>query len=77
MQFKNIPGNQKIKEKLIKSVEEERIAHAQLFIGTEGSAGLPLAFAYAQFVNCLDASKDDSCGVTAAILIFLRVICFV
>ncbi|MDB4347561.1 hypothetical protein OAB01_02785 [Bacteroidia bacterium] len=62
MQFKNIPGNQKIKEKLIKSVEEERIAHAQLFIGTEGSAGLPLAFAYAQFVNCLDASKDDSCG---------------
>jgi len=66
MLFKEIPGNEKIKEKLIKSVRDERVAHAQLFLGSEGSAALPLAFAYAQYVNCLDPLEDDSCGICSS-----------
>lgn len=74
MQFKNIPGNQKMKEKLIKSVQEERIAHAQLFMGSEGSAGLPLALAYAQYVNCLEKTDEDSCGTCSSCVKYQQLI---
>jgi DNA polymerase III subunit delta' len=63
MQFKNIIGQQEIKQRLVQSVRENRIAHAQLFLGPEGSGNLPLAIAYAQYINCHARHEDDSCGV--------------
>jgi len=63
MLFKEIPGQKRIKERLIKSVSENRVSHAQLFLGPEGSGKLALAVAYAQYINCLDKKADDSCGV--------------
>lgn len=66
MQFSNIPGHHKLKEKLIKSVKDERVAHAQLFLGGTGSASLPLAFAYAQYINCLQPLENDSCGACSS-----------
>lgn len=62
MQFKDIPGHAVIKEKLAKSVAEGRIHHTQLFLENPGSAGLSLALAYAQLVNCENPSPSDSCG---------------
>jgi DNA polymerase-3 subunit delta' len=77
MKFAEIPGNQVIKNKLTQTVLDQRVSHAQLFFGPEGSAKLPLAIAYAQFINCTnkkgmpggdDMQKDpvsgnpDSCG---------------
>jgi DNA polymerase-3 subunit delta' len=62
MQFKQIVGQAAIKQRLINSVTENRISHAQLFLGPEGSGNLALAVAYAQFVSCLDRRADDSCG---------------
>lgn len=62
MQFKNIPGNLKVKQHLLQTVKENRISHAQLFLGPEGSANLALAWAYAQYVNCANKKEDDSCG---------------
>ena len=62
MQFKDIPGNEKIKQHLLQTVKEQRISHAQLFLGPEGSANLALAWAYVQFVNCTNKKEDDSCG---------------
>ena len=62
MLFKDIPGQQAVKKRLINSVNEARISHAQLFLGPEGSGSLALALAYAQYISCLDKQADDSCG---------------
>jgi DNA polymerase-3 subunit delta' len=62
MQFSDITGQQEIKEHLIQTVLENRISHAQLFLGPEGSGSLALAMAYAQFISCQDRRTHDSCG---------------
>ena len=33
MNFSSIPGQKEIKEKLLRSVKEERVSHAQIFAG--------------------------------------------
>lgn len=62
MQFKTIIGHEKVKKRLINSVQEGRISHAQLFLGPEGCGNLPLAIAYAQYISCLKKTAIDSCG---------------
>ncbi|HAL82589.1 MAG TPA: hypothetical protein DCO83_10435 [Mucilaginibacter sp.] len=62
MQFKQIVGQDAIKQRLINSVKENRVSHAQLFLGPGGSGSLPLAVAYAQYVSCENKQADDSCG---------------
>ena len=62
MQFKQIVGQDAIKQRLINSVKENRVSHAQLFLGPGGAGGLPLAVAYAQYVSCENKLDDDSCG---------------
>ncbi|RZK41530.1 MAG: hypothetical protein EOO90_10860 [Pedobacter sp.] len=63
MQFKEIIGQERIKEQLLQTVKDNRVSHAQLFLSAEGSGALPLAIAYAQYLNCQDKSEFDSCGV--------------
>ncbi|MDR2425132.1 MAG: DNA polymerase III subunit delta [Prevotellaceae bacterium] len=63
MFFRDIVGQGKLKEKLVSTVVEERVSHAQLFEGAAGYGSLPLAFAYAQFIACTNRKGDDSCGV--------------
>ena len=63
MLFSQIVGHEDIKKKLIQSVKENRIAHAQLFLGPEGTGKLALAIAYAQYINCTNKGENDSCGV--------------
>jgi DNA polymerase-3 subunit delta' len=62
MQFKDIVGQEEIKQRLIKSVQTGRISHTQLFLGPEGCGTLALAVAYTQFINCLQPTETDSCG---------------
>jgi len=62
MQFSEIVGQQEVKQHLIQSVIENRVSHAQLFLSPEGSGGLPLALAYAQYISCENRKPDDSCG---------------
>ena len=63
MKFSQIPGQAGIKTKLIRSVREERVSHAQLFAGPEGCGSMALALAYASFVSCENRTGDDSCGI--------------
>jgi DNA polymerase III subunit delta' len=63
MQFKDVIGQNSIKQKLIQAVDEDRIPHAQLLVGPQGNGKLALALAFAQFINCSDKQHDDSCGV--------------
>ncbi|MCO5936770.1 hypothetical protein NAF17_14600 [Mucilaginibacter sp. RB4R14] len=66
MQFKDIIGQWAIKQRLITSVNENRVSHAQLFLGPEGAGGLALAVAYAQYLSCEDKQANDSCGVCSS-----------
>ena len=74
MLFKNIAANKEIKEHLIRSVREDRVSHAQLFLGPEGCGHLPLAIAYARYVNCNDRQESDACGKCNSCLKFEKLI---
>lgn len=62
MMFKDIPGHYQEKERLIRSVKENRVSHAQLFLGPVGSGNLALALAYAKYIACENKQPDDACG---------------
>ena len=52
MQFRDIIGNSKVKGHLQQMVEHNRLSHALLFLGKEGSGALGLATALAQYMVC-------------------------
>jgi DNA polymerase-3 subunit delta' len=62
MRFEEVIGQKEIKSKLIQSVTDNRISHAQLFLGPEGSGSFPLALAFAQYILCQERTGEDSCG---------------
>jgi len=66
MQFKDIVGQEEIKRQLLQTVTENRVSHAQLFLSAEGTGALPLAIAYAQYINCLNKTDSDSCGLCSS-----------
>ncbi len=73
MQFKDIVGQRVVINRLTEIIDSGRISHAQMFVGAAASGALPLAIAYAQYLNCHnrqhytihDATQElraDSCG---------------
>ena len=62
MFFKDIIGQQEVKRRLIQSAQEGFIPHAQLLCGPEGTGKLPLAIAYARYLNCSSRTGEDACG---------------
>ena len=63
MRFSDIIGQEELKGHLTDSIDKGRISHAQLFTGIAGAGTLPLAIAYAQYLNCPNRKDGDSCGV--------------
>lgn len=62
MRFQDIPGLESTKAKLIEAVANNHVAHAQLFVGTEGSANLAMALAFSSYLNCQNRQDNDACG---------------
>ena len=62
MFFKDIPSKEGLKDFLRKQVDEDRIPHAQLFLGLEGSGSLAMAIAYISYIFCEQKENGDSCG---------------
>jgi DNA polymerase-3 subunit delta' len=52
MQFKDVIAQQYTKKQLAELVQHNRLSHALLFLGKEGSGDLPLAIAFAQYIIC-------------------------
>ena len=52
MQFDQIIVQEQVKTKLQDLVQKNRLSHALLFLGKEGSGALPLAIAFAQYILC-------------------------
>ena len=58
MVFKDIIGQASVKAHLIDMVQQNRLSHALLFLGKEGSGALPLAINFAQFVVSQPAASE-------------------
>ena len=52
VQFKDITGQKEVKQQLVELVKHNRLSHALLFLGKEGSGALALAIAFAQYMVC-------------------------
>jgi len=59
MDFSEIIGQKHLKSHLLKTIENSRVPHAQLFVGVNGSGLLPMAIAYAKELLC-SAHETDS-----------------
>lgn len=68
MRFSDIPGLGEEKERLYNAYHSNHVAHAQLFLGKPGSAGLALALAFATLVNCEKPENGDACGTCGSCL---------
>lgn len=74
MLFREVVGQEVIKERLVREVQEARVPHAQLFCGPTGTGKLPLALAYAQYLCCEHPGEDDSCGVCPSCVKFNKLV---
>ena len=63
MFFKDVIGQNHIKNHLKSATEKGRIPHAQLFVGKEGSGTLTMAIAYAQYLLCSTSNDEENCKI--------------
>jgi DNA polymerase-3 subunit delta' len=63
MKFSDIPGHEDVKQRLREIVDHNRMPHALLLEGPEGTAKFALARALAQYIHCTNRHDGDSCGV--------------
>ncbi|MCE3259198.1 MAG: putative polymerase delta subunit [Bacteroidetes bacterium] len=62
MLYNSIVGQQEAKGRLLKMVNENRVPHALLFSGKEGSGNLAAALAFAQHLYCTQKTDNGACG---------------
>jgi len=63
--FSDIIAQKDIKDQLVQLVHHNRLSHALLFLGKEGSGALSLALAFSQYIVCSSPTESDACGVCA------------
>jgi DNA polymerase III subunit delta' len=63
MLFEDVVGQHDAKSGLLAMWAANTLPHAMLILGAEGSGGLPLGIALAQFIFCENRSAADACGV--------------
>ena len=74
MLFKEIIGQRKVKDKLLKLVRDDRTPHALMLFGPEGTGKIALAVAMAQYLACSDRQENDSCGVCPSCIKFGKLV---
>ncbi len=62
MHYKEVIGQQQVKQRLRQQVLTGHIPHAQLFCGPEGSGKLPMALAFATALLCESPVEGEACG---------------
>jgi DNA polymerase-3 subunit delta' len=70
MLWNNVICNQSVKDQLVSMVENNKLSHALLLVGKEGTAALPLALAFAQYLVSIPApvaAVDDLFGPAPAV----------
>lgn len=82
MLFRDIIGHTDLKNRLLSTVLNNRVSHAQLFFGVEGTEKLAMAIAYSQFISCTDKQVyepeaeliADSCGHCPSCIKFQKLV---
>ncbi|MDR0796944.1 MAG: DNA polymerase III subunit delta [Tannerella sp.] len=62
MFFKDIIGQDRLKQQIISSIQSGVVPHSQLFCGRTGYGSFCMAFAYARYLNCTHRTESDACG---------------
>lgn len=62
MRFKDVIGQDEVKQKLVQAYKENRVSHSYLFYGAPGVGKMALALAFAQYLSCENKEDGDSCG---------------
>ena len=62
MKFSDVIGQDEVKQRLRQMVAEERVPHALMFCGPQGSGKMALALAFASYLLCGHRADGDSCG---------------
>lgn len=62
VQFEKIIGQKETRARLVQLVQQNRLSHALLFLGKEGSGALPLAMAFAQYIVCEKVNGKNIAG---------------
>lgn len=62
MLFSDVVGQEAAKLHLLGMWQQNHLPHALLICGKEGTGGLPLALALAQYLLCENKTGTDSCG---------------
>ena len=63
MFFKDIIGQEAAAQKLRSAIDHNKLPHALLITGPEGTGGLPLAHAAAQYIICQHKQNGEPCGI--------------
>ena len=67
MQFNQIIAQEPTKSKLRDLVQNNRLSHALLFLGKEGSGALPTAIAFAQYIFCEKINPNSRADKTVSL----------
>ena len=59
MLLSEVVGQEKLKKQLVEMVQHQRLSHAMLFVGPEGSGALPLAIAFAQYIVSIPRVSEE------------------
>ena len=62
MFFRDVVGQEEIKQLLVQEIKGGKIPHAKLICGGEGVGTYPLALAYARYLMCSNRTENDACG---------------
>lgn len=58
MLLRDVIGQEKLQQQLVEMVQHQRLSHAMLMIGPEGSGALPLAIAFAQYIVSIPRATE-------------------
>lgn len=67
MLFSQIIGQDEVKQHLLQLVQHNRLSHALLFLGKEGSGALPLALVFAEYVTLFSSANSKAADTTASL----------
>ncbi len=74
MFFRDILGQDKIKNQLIRMEADGRVAHAILFAGIPGGGAFQLALAFARYLSCTGERHQDACGQCPSCIKFNKLV---
>ncbi|MDQ6609289.1 MAG: hypothetical protein M3Y85_05660 [Bacteroidota bacterium] len=63
MLFRDVIGQHEVKQHLIEMVQHNRLSHALLFLGKEGSGALPMALAFANYIASLPKQNGNETSI--------------